>query len=55
MDEPTETDEATGTEEIKVVDNSWITCGVREYSLFLTRKDSGYGHLKLEAKVYLMC
>ncbi|GKC01550.1 hypothetical protein Tco_0987686, partial [Tanacetum coccineum] len=50
VDEPTD-DEATGSEEIKVVDNSWITCGIREYSLLLTRKvNSGYGHMKLEAK-----
>ncbi|GKD32485.1 hypothetical protein Tco_1247994 [Tanacetum coccineum] len=56
VDEPTKTDEATGSEEIKVVDNSWITCGIREYSLLLTRKvNSGYGHMNLEAKVYLMC
>ncbi|GJT82012.1 hypothetical protein Tco_1056354, partial [Tanacetum coccineum] len=51
VDEPTETDEATGSKEIKVVDNSWITCGIREYSLLLTRKvNSGYGHMNLEAK-----
>nr|GEX81965.1 hypothetical protein [Tanacetum cinerariifolium] len=51
VDEPTETDEATGSEEIKVVDNSWITCGIREYNLLLTRKvNSGYGHMNLEAK-----
>ncbi|GKD41671.1 hypothetical protein Tco_1261878, partial [Tanacetum coccineum] len=51
VDEPTD-DEATGSEEIKVVDNSWITCGIREYSLLLTRKvNSGYGHMKLEAKI----
>ncbi|GJX08463.1 THO complex subunit 5B [Tanacetum coccineum] len=51
VDKPTETDEATWSEEIKVVDNSWITCGIQEYSLLLTRKvNSGYGHMNLEAK-----
>ncbi|PWA54493.1 THO complex, subunit 5 [Artemisia annua] len=52
VDEPTETDEATGTKDIKVVDNSWIACGNREYCLLLTRKvDGGDGHMKLEAKI----
>nr|GEY95339.1 hypothetical protein [Tanacetum cinerariifolium] len=53
VDEPTETDEATGSEEIKVADNSWITCGIREYGLLLTRKvNSGYGHINLEANLH---
>ncbi|GJT69642.1 hypothetical protein Tco_1028928 [Tanacetum coccineum] len=46
-------DEATGSEEIKVVDNSWIICEIREYGLLLTGKvNSGYGHMNLEAKVF---
>lgn len=56
VDEPTqiesETDEAMGTGNLKVTDNSWITCGVREYRLLLTRRvNSGDEYMKLEAKV----
>lgn len=54
MDEPPETDEVTGSGGIKVIDDSWMACGLREYRLILTREvNSGDGLMKLEAKVYL--
>nr|XP_043636399.1 THO complex subunit 5B-like [Erigeron canadensis] len=55
VDEPSqieETDVLTGTENVKLIDNSWIACGVREYRLLLARKViNGDGYMKLEAKV----
>ncbi|KVH98332.1 THO complex subunit 5B [Cynara cardunculus var. scolymus] len=56
VDEPPqtepETDEISGTGNLKVIDNSWMSCGVREYRLLLTRKVySGDGLMKLEAKI----
>lgn len=59
VDEPPqtepETDEVMVPRGIKVIDDTWIACGTREYRLLLTRKvNNGDGYMKLEAKVYKM-
>ncbi|KAI3807210.1 hypothetical protein L1987_23135 [Smallanthus sonchifolius] len=55
VDEPPQTEPVavpSGSGGIKVIDNSWIAYGVRDYCLILTRKDnSGDGYMKLEAKI----
>ncbi|KAK9073362.1 hypothetical protein SSX86_007686 [Deinandra increscens subsp. villosa] len=55
VDEPPQTESETaltGSGGIKVIDNSWIFCGVRDYCLILTRKiNSSDGYMKLEAKI----
>ncbi|XP_023728481.1 THO complex subunit 5A [Lactuca sativa] len=56
VDEPPqtepETDEVMVPRGIKVIDDTWIACGTREYRLLLTRKvNNGDGYMKLEAKI----
>ncbi|XP_076912835.1 THO complex subunit 5A [Bidens hawaiensis] len=55
VDEPQQTEPETVLTEtggIKVIDNSWIACGVRDYCLILTRNlNNSDGLLKLKAKI----
>ncbi|KAI3513107.1 hypothetical protein L1887_20433 [Cichorium endivia] len=51
VDEPAQTEPDTD-EGIKVIDNTWMERGTREYRLLLTRKvNSSDGYMKLEAKI----